>query len=126
MTATSQESLQIALQIARRLPLHPPLAPGKPRSHIASHFRNEAYGKLLTNAIVSHNLGFARDIAEEWSAEGVWQNADNIAIATAWLEADEPGEAIAFSHRIESVKARIATQLFVAQRLLDEAGAPNF
>jgi hypothetical protein len=46
-------------------------------------------------------------------------------VAQAWLMGGDPDEAIAFVHRQSSVALRAKLELWLAQRMLDQAGAPN-
>ena len=123
MTASSEESLQVAEQLALELPARPPFSPGKsPPPHI-EHYRDEAYRQLFAAAIRAHNLGVARRVAERWKT---MDKRSSIDIVDAWTFAGKPEEAIAFARSIENTPERVKTQLALAQRLLDQAGAPNF
>jgi len=122
LTATAQEALRIAEEAAGHLPCEPVRTVRRQQSGARRHYRTEAYEHIFTTAIRSHDLATARRIAEMWSTEARWGPER---VAQAWLMAGDPDEAIAFVHREKSAGLRAKLELSLAQRMLDQAGAPN-
>lgn len=121
LTATSHETLESAKRIAAQLPLPPAVISGGGRPRPMSHYRPEAYREILAVA-VRHDLGTAREIANLWRTAD--RNADSY-IMRAWFQAGEADEAIAFARSIENTAERAKMEFWLAQLMLDDAGAPN-
>jgi tetratricopeptide (TPR) repeat protein len=124
MAATAGATLQLAKELAQRLPLRPATSNGasvKPAARV--HFRDEAYEKMLPVAVEIHDLGAAQESAN------LWRQADSKAdpeIIRAWLDADRVDDSITYARAIPEAPQRAVTLLVLAQALLDKAGAPNF
>jgi tetratricopeptide (TPR) repeat protein len=118
----AEESLNIAEQVAMKLPIFNPATRGKEPHPVRQRYRNEAYQEILAASVQTNNLAFARHVADLWKAMG---SGSGVGVIGAWLGAGRPDEAIAFAAGIENVAERVKTQLFLAMQLLDEAGAPN-
>ncbi len=122
LAATAQEALRSAEEVARRLPSEPVDSVRLQRAAATRHYRAEAYEHIFTTALRAHDLATARRMADMWGMEA---RSGPERVAQAWLMGGDPDEAIAFVHRQSSVALRAKLELWLAQRMLDQAGAPN-
>lgn len=123
MTASSGITFKLAREFALELPVRPEAGPRAPGNSSGVHYRDEGYNRILSTAIRAHNVGLAREMAELWKAEG---GSSDVPVVNAWLNADQPDEAIAFARKIDDSPSKIRALLNIAQTLLDRAGAPVF
>ncbi len=123
LAATAQETLRTAEEFAGRLPSEPPISTARgQQSGGKVHYRAEAYEHIFTTALRAHDLATARRTADVWSTEA---RSGPDTVAQAWLRAGNPDEAIALIRREKSGSSRAKSELWLAQRMLDQAGAPN-
>jgi len=124
MVASSGDAFRLASEFARELPLGTEVAHGVPvKGRPGVHYRDEANEMILRGAIRAHDVGLAHETAEHWKAEG---GSSDVLIVRAWLNAEQPEEAVAFARKVDDTSQRITALLIVAQTLLDRAGAPSF
>ena len=122
LAATSQETLKIGEEIASQLPTLPTIALRKKRGSSSAHYRPEAYRRIFSVALGAHDLASAQRIAKFWSEAGPNGAGE---VMRAWLDAGQPDEAIAVAHGIHNTPQRAKMELWLAQEMLDQAGAPN-
>jgi hypothetical protein len=122
LSASSQDTLKLAEEIASGLP---PLPPFRPYQKLPKnvHYGPEAYQQIFTVALGAHDLATAQRVAILWEKQDP-NSADQI--ANAWFTAGGPDEALAFVKGIPDNAKRAKLELALAQRMLDRAGAPNF
>jgi tetratricopeptide (TPR) repeat protein len=124
LVASAGTSFRLAKELAQDMPVRPMIAklPAK-TAPAATHYRDEAYSKMLLAAIQAHDLGVANETARLWR---LVDNKAGPAIVEAWLSAGRTDDAIASAREIEDVPQRVKALLVLARGLLDRAGAPTF
>jgi tetratricopeptide (TPR) repeat protein len=124
MVASSGETFRLASAFARELPAGAEVAHGVlVKSRPGVHYRDEANEIVLRGAIRAHDVGLAQETAEHWETES---GNSAVLIVKAWLNAEQPEEAVAFARKVDDTSQRITALLIIAQTLLDRAGAPSF
>jgi hypothetical protein len=124
LVASAGTSFRLAKELAQDLPVRPVTAdPSAKATPVATHYRDEAYSKILLAAIRAHDLGAANEAARLWR---LVDKKAGPAIVKAWLDAGRTDDAVVSAREIEDVSQRVKALLVLAQELLDRAGAPNF
>jgi tetratricopeptide (TPR) repeat protein len=120
MVASSAANLALAKDLAIQLPLRPDM-PGSKTPVAETHYRDEAYMKILPSAITAHNIGLAREVANQWKAA---DSKAAIPILQLWMDSGETDEAIVLARSITEKPERVLGFLAIAHELLNRAGAP--
>lgn len=125
MTEDGEATFPQSVELARKLPdlrvtphgvRRPPTPPG-------THYKDEAFEKIVHAAIQVRSVKVANDAAKIWSMSS--DNAES-ALVDAWLAAGRTDEAIAAARKIEDPERRVSELLSLARSLLNDAGAPIF
>jgi tetratricopeptide (TPR) repeat protein len=123
LVASAGASFRLAKELALELPVRPvAVKPSAKTTAAVTHYRGEAYSRILPAVIRAHDLGAANEAAK------LWRLADDkasLTIAEAWLDAGRTDEAVASARAIADVSERVETLLVLARELLNRAGAPD-
>jgi hypothetical protein len=93
-----------------------------PKNYFGSRFQDSAYSAIFGLAARSNNMEIARKTVELWRAVGVAGVHEDI--IDAWINADQKDEAITYARNLREVPSRAQALLWLARKLLDQAGAP--
>ena len=121
LTATSQETFDLALRRINELPARPQ---PKDRAYSAlssqDKFRADAFQVAFAAALRARDLSAAKRISTAWTAASP---NDAPSAIRAWLVAGRKEEALEIARALDGAR-RVSALLSIAAELLDEAGAP--
>jgi tetratricopeptide (TPR) repeat protein len=122
LVATSRDTFALASRIAAGFPLLPKSASGaRLRPVAARHFRPEAYESIFTAQLRVRDVGAASRTAVLWRAAG--GSADDV--AEEFFRSGFPDDALQYARAIEKPNERARAFLWLAEQMLEHAGAPS-
>jgi tetratricopeptide (TPR) repeat protein len=123
MTASCRATLILATKMAQQVPKRPEFLTGRLRHGVTAvpHYRDEAFGMVLDAAIAVRDWGAAREIGENWKQFNIKAESNMVRV---WLHAGRTDEALVLARQIIDGPERVMELLYIAQELLDLAGAP--
>lgn len=117
----SNSTFHRAIALAEQFPQRPKQLGLARQPASATHYKDEAFEQILNAAIKHRDISVANDVTEIWRKAG--DDVDG-AVVEAWLDADNPEQAISAVRKIATSQARVKALLRIARTLLDRAGAP--
>jgi hypothetical protein len=124
MVATSHGTFDAALKLALQLPPRPKPVKGMPPKNLSGRiFQDDAYDRIFAIAIRTRDLGAARRTAALWRTSG--GDREDGRILDAWMRFGLRDEALSYARGLKKPADRIAALLWLARRMLYEAGAPS-